>query len=98
MAAMVVVQVAIHQIVHVVPVRYGFMAAVWPVNVFLTVSGTLVGGGAVLGIRSAHLNPMIVHMIAMLMVEMPIVQIIRVTVVLYGLMAAIGTMRVAVGA
>jgi hypothetical protein len=71
------------------------MAAVWPVNVFLPVSGTLVGRGAVLGIRSAHLNAMIVYMIAVLMVEVAIVQIIRVTVVLYSLMAAIGTMRVA---
>jgi hypothetical protein len=95
MAAMVVVQMAIHQIVHVIPVRYRLMAAVWPVNVFLAVSGTLVGGGAVLGIRGAHLNAMIINMIAVLMVEVAIVQIIRVTVVLYSLMAAIGTMRVA---
>ena len=36
---------------------------------------------------------MILHMIAVLMVKMAIVQVIRVTVVFYGLMAAIGTMR-----
>jgi len=92
MVAMMVVQVAIHQIVHVVPVRYSLMAAVWPVNVFLAMSGTLVGRGAVLWIRSAHLNAMIVHMIAVLMVEVAIVQIIRVTVVLDSLVAAVGTM------
>jgi hypothetical protein len=98
MAAMMVVQVAIHQVVYVVPVRYCLMAAVWSVNVFLPVSDTFVGRRALLGIRRAHLNPMILHMSAVLMVEMAIVQIIRVTVVLYSLMAAIWTMRMGMGA
>jgi hypothetical protein len=98
MVAMMVVQVAIHQIVHVVPVRHRLMAAMRSVNMFLAVSGALVGRGALLGIRSAHLNAVIVHMIAVLMVEVAIVQIIGVTVVLYSLMAAIRTMRVGMGA
>jgi hypothetical protein len=51
MAAMVVVQVAIHQIVNMVPMRHCLMAAVRPVNVLLSVSGTLVGRRAVLRIR-----------------------------------------------
>jgi hypothetical protein len=50
-AAMVVVQVAIHQVVHVVPVRHRLMTALGPVNVFLTVSGALVCRRALLGIR-----------------------------------------------
>jgi hypothetical protein len=41
---------------------------------------------------------MVLHMIAMLMVEVTIVQVIGVTIVLYSLMAAIGTMRMAMGA
>ena len=92
MAAMVVVQMAIHQVIYMIPVGYCLMAAVRSVNVFLSVSGTLVGRRAVLGIRRTHLNPMILYMIAVLMVKVAIVQVIRVTVVFYGLMAAIGTM------
>jgi hypothetical protein len=81
-----------------VPVGYCLMAAVWSVNVFLTVPGTFVSRRALLGIRRAHLNPMILHMSAVLMVEVAIVQIIRVTIVFYSLMAAIGTMRMGMGA
>jgi hypothetical protein len=50
-AAMVVVQMAIHQVVYMVPMRYCLMAAVRPVNVLLSVSRALVGRRAVLGIR-----------------------------------------------
>jgi hypothetical protein len=41
---------------------------------------------------------MILYMIAVLMVKVAIVQVIRVTIVLNSLMAAIGTMRMAMGA
>jgi hypothetical protein len=92
MAAMMVVKVAIHQIVYMVPVGYCLMATVRSVNMLLTVAGTLVGRSAMLGIRRAHLNAMIVHMIAVLMVKVAIVQVICVTVMFYGLMTAIGTM------
>lgn len=92
MAAMVVVQVAIHEVVYVVSVGYSLMAAVRPVDMLFTVAGTLVSRRAMLGIRRAHLNAMIVHMIAVLMVKVAIVQIVCVTVVFYGLMTAIGTM------
>jgi uncharacterized membrane protein (DUF2068 family) len=41
---------------------------------------------------------MIFHVIAVLMVKVAIVQIIRVTVVFYSFMTAIGTMRMGMGA
>ena len=50
MAAMVVVQVAIHQVVYMAPVGYCLMAAVRSMNVLLAVPGALVGRRAVLWI------------------------------------------------
>jgi hypothetical protein len=57
--AVSVVQMAIHQVIAVIPVRYGLMAAVRPVNMRLLMSGAVVAWGASLGIRRAHFNAVV---------------------------------------
>jgi hypothetical protein len=74
-AAVGVMQPAIHQIIHVIAVRHGFVAAVWPVHM-----RALGGGVAAIGIGSTDRDHMFVHMIAVRMVEMAIVQIVRMAI------------------
>ena len=51
MVSVGMVKVTMHEVIHVVTMGHGLVAAVRSVNVLLSVSGTLVGRRAVLGIR-----------------------------------------------
>jgi hypothetical protein len=73
------VQVAVHEIVDVIPMRHRFMAAPRSVNVARVV--TAAARCALIRIFGTHLEPVLVHMIAVRMVQMTVVQIINVTVV-----------------
>jgi len=93
-----VMQVPIHQVIEVIPVRYRLMAAIRAVNVRFIVSGTFVAWRAFLGIRRGYLDAVVVHMVAMGVVEVPIVKVVNVTIVLHSDMATVRTMLVAVSA
>ena len=73
---MAVVQAPIHQIIDMIAVWHGFVAAARPVHM-----GTVGGGMAAIGIGGTDSDHMLVHMIAVRMVEMAIVQIIGVAIV-----------------
>ncbi len=66
--AMAMMQVAIHQVIDVVPVWYGLVAAFRAVSVALIVSGTFVGWRAFVGIHRVHRNAVVLHVFPVEMV------------------------------
>jgi hypothetical protein len=93
--AMGMVQVAIHQVIDVIPMGYCLVSAVHAVNMRLIMSGTAVGWCAFLRIHRVHLNAVVVYVITVRMVHVAIVKIIRVAIVLHGFMATVRAMLVA---
>lgn len=91
-------QVSIHQVIEVIPVRYRLMAAVHAVNVRLVMAGAFVARRAFLGIRRAYLDAVVVHMVAVGVVQVPIVKVVHVAVVLHSDVATVRAMLVAVSA
>jgi hypothetical protein len=73
MAAVRMVQMTGDDIVDMVAMRDGFMAAARAMNVSSIMSGTAMVGRASIRILVAHFNPMFVYMIRMRMVKMAIV-------------------------
>ena len=94
--AMRVVQVAIHKVVDVIAMRRRRMAAVPAVNMALLMGAALVVRCAPGGIGGADRNCVFVHMIAVRVVQVSIVEIIGVAVVLYSSMATFAAMLVVV--
>jgi len=78
------VQVTTHQIVPVPAVRHCLMPTARSVLVALVVLSAIVTGGALVRIRGSDCKLVVVHMLAVLIMEMPIVQVICVSVVLDG--------------
>ena len=68
------------------------------VNVRLVMSGAVVAWCAILGIYRAHLNAVIVYVIAVWMVQVAIVKIVCVAIVFDSGVAAIRAVLVAMGA
>jgi hypothetical protein len=83
-AAARVVQVAIDQIVRVVAMRNSLVPATGAVLVSRVVSAAAVTGGAVGGVRAADRDGVLVHVVAMGVMEAAVVEIVRVPVVLHG--------------
>ena len=96
--AMGVVQVAVHQVIDVIPVGHRLVAAVRAVNVLLVMREAVVAWRAFLGIRRIHLNVVIVHVIAVRVVQVAIVKIVGVTIVLNRRVATVGAMLVVMDA
>lgn len=94
-AVMDMVQAAIDQIVDMVAVGYGFMAAVRAVNMIGCVAGAL-AMGALIGIDGADFDDVFVHVIAMHVVQVAVMEIVDVPVMLDGGVAAMRPMLVAV--
>ena len=95
-SAVRVVQMAIHQVINMVAMRHGFVAAVGTVSVGLPMGSAAVVRRAFLRIRSGDLNLMVVHMIAVSVMQVAIVKIIGVTVVFHGSVPTVCAMHVAV--
>jgi hypothetical protein len=74
------VQVAVDEIVDVIAMRHGFMAAPRSVNVARVVAAA--ARLALVRIFGAHVEPVLVYMIAVRMMQMTVMQIVNVTVVL----------------
>jgi hypothetical protein len=90
------VQVAIHQVINMVPMRYGFVTAIGAVSVSLLMGGATVVWRAFLRIRPGHVNLMVVHMIAVSVMQVAIVKIICVAIVFHGGVPAVWTMHMVV--
>jgi len=98
MVAVSVVQVVAHQVIDMVSVRYRWVAAVGAVNMAVAMSRALVGRGAFFGIIRTHLNVMFFDMVAVLVMQVAIVEIIGVTVMHHRRVAAIRAVLMGVGA
>lgn len=77
-------QVPVDHIVDMIAVRHGGMAARRGVCVSGVVSAAAMAWGAVGGIRGRHVDHMLDDRAVLLVMEMPVVQIVGVSVVLYG--------------
>jgi hypothetical protein len=96
-SAMRMMQMAIHQVINMVAMRHGFVAAVSTVSVGLLMGRAAVVRRTLLRIRRGHLNLMVVHMIAVSVMQVAIVKIIGVAVVFHRDVPAVWAMHVAVG-
>lgn len=95
-AAVRVVKVPVDEIIDVVSVWNGFMSAVGPVNMPCFVSAAGMPRSTVGGIRCIHRNRMFVHVIAMGMVEVPVVKVVDVVAMLHCLMATVSAVHMVV--
>ena len=92
MIAVWVMQVAVDQIVDMIAVRYRLMSASGPVNVIRGMGATTMGRCTLIRIFRADLDPMLVYVVAMWMMQMPIMQIVDVVAVPDSGMAAVRAM------
>ena len=90
------VQMAIHQVINMVAMRHGFVAAIGTVSVGLRIGGAALVWRTFLRIRRSHLNLMVIHMITVSVMQVAIVKIISVAVVFHGGVPAVWAMHVAV--
>ena len=86
--AMRMVQVATHEVVDMVAVRHPFMAATRAVDVSSFV--TRDRSGAAVGLSGAEFDNVFIDVIAVWMMQMPVVQVIDVPVMFHGRVAAAG--------
>ena len=76
-----VVQVVVHQVVHVVAVRHRFVAAARPMSVPLLVPAASVVGRAIRRVRGADRQGVFLNLAAALVVQVAVVQVVRVVAV-----------------
>jgi hypothetical protein len=86
-------QVAINQIVHMVAMRHRFMAASGSMLVVCIVTSATMLRSALVGIGRADLDDMLIDMVAMHVMEMPVVEVVDMAVMQDGRMTAIRTMN-----
>ena len=94
-SAVRMVQMTLHQVVNMVAMRHGLVAAVSPVSVGLLMGAAAVVRRAFLRIRRAHFNLMVVHMTAVGVMQVAIVKIIGVAVVFHRGVPAVWAMQMA---
>ncbi len=97
MVSVRMMQVTGDQIIGVIAVRHGGVAAVGGVNVTGRLLARSMTRGALVGVRGADGDDMIVNMPGMLVMQMARVEIVRVTVVSNSDMAAVGAVNMGVG-
>jgi hypothetical protein len=93
MALMRMMEVAIDQIVDMLAMRYGFMAAVRPVSMSLRMACTLMFRRAAFRIGRTDFYNMLIDMAAVRVMQVPVMQVIDVPVVHDAGMAAFRAMR-----
>src|SRR5258708_9604571 len=79
---------AIDQVVHMVAMRHRFMAAAGPVHMAGVMPGAGVVGGAGVRVARRHLDHVLIHVVAMVVVEMAVMQIVHMAAMTYGGMPA----------
>jgi hypothetical protein len=82
-----VVQLPVHQVVHVIAVRHRFVPAAWAVLMAMVMPG--VSRVAAVRIGRAHLEDMLVNVPAVRVVQMSIVQVVHMVTVLHCSVAAV---------
>ena len=90
MGSVWVVQVPLHQVVHVVSMRHGFMPAVGPMDVIGLVRSALMVRSASILVCFAFLQFVLVNVVSVNVMQMAVVEVIGMAIVLDGRMAAIG--------
>jgi hypothetical protein len=90
-----VMEVTVHQVVHVITVRDRFVAAVGAVTMAGFVPFRVVGR-ALRRVPAADLDPMLLHAVAGRMMQAAVVQVVRVAVVPHRGVAATGTVPMGV--
>jgi hypothetical protein len=91
-----VVQVPADDVVRVIAVRDGFVAAPEPMGVAIVVAGAGVCGGARRRVLAADGERVLIDVVSVDMVEMPVVEVVLVTFVLDGSVPAAGAVNVVV--
>lgn len=94
MVAVRVVQVAVDQVVDVVTVRDGFVAATGAMDVAGLVTAAFVLGRAAVGVGGRDGDHVLVDVVAMRMVQVAVVQVIDMAIMADGRVAAAGAMGV----
>lgn len=97
MPAMRMVQVPVHQIVHMVAVRNAFVAATGGVDVRLRVCRAGVARRALRRVRHAHRQRVFIHMAGVDVMQVPIVEVVDVAVVRHGEMTTTRPVGVRMG-
>ncbi len=85
-------EMAVDQIVDVVPVRHRLVPAAGSMHVMGIMTTAGMRRRASIGIGGSHRNGVLVDMVSMRMVEVPVMQVIDVTVVLHRSVPATGAM------
>lgn len=89
-----VVQMPVHEIVHMVAVRHGLVAAAGAVGVRRVVAGTVVLGRALVRVVGRNFDHVLVDVIAMRVMQMAVVQVVDVAAVLPADVLALGAVAV----
>ena len=89
------VQMAIDEVINMVAMRHGFVAAVGAVSMRRLMGGAGVSRRAFLGIRRGYLNLMVIHVVALSVMQVAMVKVIGVAVVFHSGVSAVWTMHVA---
>jgi len=92
-----VVQVPADEIVGVVAVRNRLVAAIRAVSVSLIVPGTTVRWGALRWIRSIHFDAALVDVIAVNLMQVPVMQVVAVVAMVNALVSTAGLVNMLVG-
>lgn len=90
MVAVLVMKAPCNQIVDMVTMRHGFMAAVRAVDMAMIVANTVLDRTAAIGVVTIHFDDMFINVIAMGMMEVSIMQVVDMVAMLDGHMAAAG--------
>lgn len=88
-----VVQVAAHQIVHVVAVRDGFVAAVGPMDMTRVVAAAAVRRRACVRVGLRDGDHVLIDVTVVGVMQVTIMEVVNVTIMQDGLMAAIGAVN-----
>jgi hypothetical protein len=94
MVAVRVMKMPVDQVVHVIPMGHSFMPASRSMHMARVVRTAAVLGCAPVGIGLRYFNLMFIDVIAVHMVQMPIMQVINVASVADGRVTTIGSMNV----
>ena len=96
MVAMRMMQVAFYQVVGMVAVRHPFVAAIRTMKVPYVVAGAVMVSRASVGVRCVHFEHVLIDMIAVHVVQVPVMQVIDVLVMADCLMPAVWPVLVSV--
>ena len=88
------VQATVHQVIDMVPVGYCLVAATGAVDMAWLVTRQGLPCGARIGIGAVHTKDMFIDMVPVRMVQVPIVQVVNVSVMVNGGVTAAGSVIV----